>query len=781
MAGSKLKITLITILLPIINNVTAQNTFSGRVLDETKNPIPYANIVLYALPDTTFIEGTVSNPEGDFLLKTNKSGDLIKISYIGYKTLTIASLEFSPGDITMLTDDNELGEIEIKALLPKTQLKGTSRFTKIEGTILEKSGTAKDVLEKIPGIINNHNEIEVIGKGKPLIFINGREVYDSKQITRIMSDAVQDIEVIINPGPEYPADAKSVVKITTRKRQGDGLGFDTEIHHSQEINYGLPNPGAALNGNFRHNNLDIFAGIDFQHNHERDYAVPIQNTYTSKHYYQISNDNYETKNNVLNTTLGTNYQIGKNHFIGTKLELQKDLNNNVNDDFSSTVSIDNIVSDNLTTIQNDNEKPQSSRINLYYNATPGKWNIDLNLDNYNYKNSKTSKNNETSNSKNEIIESESKTFNNILAAKLILSYPLWNGSLSIGTELTNTNRNSKYQTNYLQLPESDSKVNDNTMSYFFDYEYNINEKTTAEIGLRYEKTNYNYNDYQSNDDKIIYKNDYLYPSASFTTNLFDKIDISLAYSIKTKRPDYTNLDNTVNYINRYTFQSGNAKLKNAIYRELSLNLASGFFNFSTSFEHTHNEFSQWGTPYNNEGTVMMQAVNFNHPVKLLSAFANFNPTFGAYTMDWTAGISKQWLKLKLTTPEGELEKEFNKPIFIASLNNSLAYNNGWQFDADFNLLSKGNTINWEILNNYSNMDISVQKSLLNNALRIKLSYENLLGTYKNEVLLNCGMYQLIQYERGYKTRIMISLRYIFNHDGNRYKGTGAGDETIDRI
>ena len=153
MADSKLKITLITILLPIINNVTAQNTFSGRVLDETKNPIPYANIVLYALPDTTFIEGTVSNPEGDFLLKTNKSGDLIKISYIGYKTLTIASSEFSPGDITMLTDDNELGEIEIKALLPKTQLKGTSRFTKIEGTILEKSGTAKDVLSKVPGII----------------------------------------------------------------------------------------------------------------------------------------------------------------------------------------------------------------------------------------------------------------------------------------------------------------------------------------------------------------------------------------------------------------------------------------------------------------------------------------------------------------------------------------------------------------------------------------------------------------------------------------------------
>ena len=41
----------------------------------------------------------------------------------------------------------------------------------------------------------------------------------------------------------------------------------------------------------------------------------------------------------------------------------------------------------------------------------------------------------------------------------------------------------------------------------------------------------------------------------------DKVQLSLNYTGKTKRPNYGDLDGTIDYINRYTLQGGNPYLK----------------------------------------------------------------------------------------------------------------------------------------------------------------------------------------------------------------------------
>ena len=39
----------------------AQVTVTGKVIDEQQQPVPYANIVLLSLPDSTFVAGSISN------------------------------------------------------------------------------------------------------------------------------------------------------------------------------------------------------------------------------------------------------------------------------------------------------------------------------------------------------------------------------------------------------------------------------------------------------------------------------------------------------------------------------------------------------------------------------------------------------------------------------------------------------------------------------------------------------------------------------------------------
>ena len=58
----------------------------GRVVDERGNPIEFANIAL--LQQEAFINGGVSNENGDFVIPCKAQQITLKVSYVGYKTVT---------------------------------------------------------------------------------------------------------------------------------------------------------------------------------------------------------------------------------------------------------------------------------------------------------------------------------------------------------------------------------------------------------------------------------------------------------------------------------------------------------------------------------------------------------------------------------------------------------------------------------------------------------------------------------------------------------------------
>ncbi|MDR2928932.1 MAG: carboxypeptidase-like regulatory domain-containing protein, partial [Cytophagaceae bacterium] len=90
----KKAIATLHLLLWGICSVFAQNSqtpsISGKLLDnENKEPIEFASVALYGLPDTTLITGVISNAEGIFSFTEIPQGDyLIKSNFVGYETLT---------------------------------------------------------------------------------------------------------------------------------------------------------------------------------------------------------------------------------------------------------------------------------------------------------------------------------------------------------------------------------------------------------------------------------------------------------------------------------------------------------------------------------------------------------------------------------------------------------------------------------------------------------------------------------------------------------------------
>ena len=108
-----------TLMMTLLAVATAvAGTFTGRVVDETQAPIPFANVVLLNSSDSAFVAGTTTDTDGHFALTGNTARPLIKITYLGYKTLVLHAAGGDLGTIALEPEATMLGEVVVKGQRP---------------------------------------------------------------------------------------------------------------------------------------------------------------------------------------------------------------------------------------------------------------------------------------------------------------------------------------------------------------------------------------------------------------------------------------------------------------------------------------------------------------------------------------------------------------------------------------------------------------------------------------------------------------------------------------
>lgn len=119
-------------------------------------------------------------------------------------------------DSTKVDKNYALKGIEIKGQRQTTRQKDDALVTDIAHSVLKDAGTAEDVLSHLPGIQQNEDKsFTVVGKGSPLIYINGRQVRDLSELDRLQSKDIKSVELVRNPGSRYDATVKAVIRINT--------------------------------------------------------------------------------------------------------------------------------------------------------------------------------------------------------------------------------------------------------------------------------------------------------------------------------------------------------------------------------------------------------------------------------------------------------------------------------------------------------------------------------------------------------------------------------------
>ena len=328
-------------------------------------------------------------------------------------------------------------------------------------------------------------------------------------------------------------------------------------------------------------------------------------------------------------------------------------------------------------------------------------------------------------------------------------------------------------------------MKEDNIAGFASYGFYLPKVGQISAGVRYEHVNYIYQDALAPQNNIDRSYGNWFPTLSYA-NVFGPVQLLVNYSAKTLRPGFSQLSSAIRYNSRYLWQSGNAALQPQINNDLSLTAVWNFITAGVSYSRVDNAIVTWSFPYNDEGVMLVQPRNLDVPYRNLSAYVNLTPTIGPLSLNYTFVAQPQWLNITApdpSQPTGYRETSFNdKPLFVAQMFNTLRLKGGWQLELGGVVYSRGYTQNIYLTNVYFDLTAAVQKSLLKDgSLVLRLEGADLAGMAHNDVATDFGNYKVWQTNIMNTQRIKFTIRYSFNTAQSKYKGTGAGSDTKDRM
>ena len=772
------KRTLITFLcFSAITPMMAQD-IKGKIVDEKGEPLAFANVVLLNRQDSAFVKGVVSSEDGHFAIDSACNNGIIKVTSVGYKTAWKDCTGENAGMIKMVADSKMLGEVVVKSSLPKTILKSGGMTTTVAGSVLEKAGTMEHLLDRIPNVSAQNGNIKVFGRGEPIIYINGRQMRDRSELDRLSSDNIKSVEVIANPGARYAASTKAVIRITTKKIRGDGFGFDatTEGAYDEKKNTG---GYARLNLYYRRNGLELGAYAYSSKQSSPDEKDLQQMTYLDKTLNQQDRTRWKNKTETFSSRLNASYQFDDNNSLGASISFLRNPKLQTDGKTEGSVLRDEVLTETNTSIRSEFGQNSNWSSNVYYVGKVGKLGIDFNTDWFwskgNNKNSIDEHYQEVNSEiQNQLVSSTTSKYNRLIASKMVLSYPLLGGDLSVGGEYSFTNRN----TNYAIIPNTladnvRDRIKEGMASAFVTYNRDFG-KLNMEAGLRYENVDFKYYDdgyYMAEQSKTYGE---WFPSLSLSMPI-GNVQMQLSYAADINRPNYWVLRSGVQYSNHYTYETGNPFLVSEISRNISYDLAYKWLTFNLTYEHVSDPIYQTVEIYKDNATIGLMRMINGKSYNNVTSTLNLQPTFGIWHPMLSAMVEKQWFELQ--TRDGQY---LNKPVAMFRFNNT--FDTKWaMFSVMMTYITKGYEENHYIYKPMFNTDLSIYKGFMKDCLTFQLYVNDVFGTNDSHIIGKYGKLKETVFDEFSTSKISLTVRYKFNTTRSKYKGTGAGDSQKNRM
>ena len=729
---------------------------------------------LLAPKDSAFITGGVSNENGDFVVPCQPQQLIVKLTYVGYKTVTRNAPVGRLGTIAMQPESYLMQGVTVKGEVPQYKMTSGGMTVEVQHSLLHDIGTADDVLSMMPMVQGRDGKFEVLAKGEPEIYINNKKVNNAQELKQLKSLDIKSVDIITAPGAQYNAEVNAVIRIKTLKTQGDGLSVMATMDTRQ--NNKLSNYD-DLTVKYRQGGLEAFANVALDNGH-------YSNDQDLDQELHISKDMFNCNADVLLRSCWTNflynagisYDFNTDHSLGLSFSSQYLLDNRYFSDMRQHYLKNGAFYGDvhLKTDINEKDKPVWE-LNAYYVGKVGKLGVDLNATMLRRESEDHIIGHETSKELGDrTITTHSNEDRRMVAGKLVLTYPIWKGMLSGGSEITSTESHGRNQNDEQIIPTADNEMDEKNIAGFAQYELQLGQ-WRLNAGLRYEHVSTDYSSFGIKQPEPSRTYNDWFPNLSVVWQK-GKWGAQLSYGKRITRPPYNMLSSIVIYDSRMLYEGGNPLLRPSVRQSIDFNLTYSWLNFMAGFTRENDIFTHVGNVYDEEKEIgIFQPDNFDHQNRVYATLVA-SPKLGF----WQPSATLHYYQQMFDAEKYGAPKKLNKPEFSFDLKSWFVF--GETTKALLQVSYTGSN-HWAFMHRGSNFEVNarLQKSFLQGRLTGTLYVNDIFRTARTKVTTYYAIGKTAQDVYTYTQCVGVTLNYNFNATRSKYKGTGAGNEEKTRL
>lgn len=592
---------LLNIVLLFSSFAWSQNSIEGRVVGKENN-VSFVNIIIFQAIDSSLVKGNISDENGTYSFDNIEDGRyFITASMVGFINVSTEVFELK-NQMTLQMADIVFGEqivldeVVLNVEKPLYEQKVDRMVINVQSSILSAGSTALQVLERSPGVSINrqNNNISLIGKSGVSIMINGKISYlPQASIVQLLegmsSDNIETIELITTPPSNLDAEGNAgFINIVLKERTDFGF------NGSYSLSGGAGNGAITndnINFNYRKNKINVFGNYSFLYQTQGQ-IFTFSRTYMDKDSDTINLSTISDRDPIQrnhNARIGMDYQINDKTVLGIIVS-----------GYDNKWTMDAITNSETATSNSSSaysevfskERNQwsniSSNLNIKHNFKENAFfSFDFDYLHYENENPTNYVTNYYDSDGNlideELTNSDKSTPINISVISGDYSNQI-SDNLKIEAGLKGAFANFENDVvvayfdgqDFIEDPVLTNKsiLDERILAAYSSVDYKISAKLNTKIGLRYEHTD---SKLVTDKEGAVVDRSYgeIFPSAFFTYNVNDSLNMNVSYSRRITRPTFNEMAPFVIFFDPNTFFAGNPAIQPAI---------SNSFKFGTNYK-----------------------------------------------------------------------------------------------------------------------------------------------------------------------------------------------------
>ena len=682
--------------------------------------------------------------------------------YVGFADHTSDVFALGAGETKVLpavTLDNQaenLAEVTVKAKRPIIEVKADKTILNVEGTISASGENALQLMRKAPGVVvDNNDNILLQGKAGVRIYIDGKPSPLSaadlaSYLQGIPSASIDAIEVITNPSSKYDAEGNAGI-INIRLKKDKSLGTNATINAGLSVGQHFSHD-AGIQFNYRQRKLNVFGNYNYN-NHEGEQFYNFRRTIIPFFFDQQSG--HISDNTSHNIKTGLDFFLDDKNTIGVLIHgSQADGNNTgysnslIYFDKENDVPDQRLVAQNLSTSERSN---YNVNLNYVYDNKKGQTiNFDADYGQFIRSNNSLQPNTYYNPANDSILNAlkymnDSETAIDIYTVKVDVEQPVGKATLGYGAKYAQVKTDNRFF--FYDITSTGEQIldPDRTNSFFYDEQVSAGyvnfsrayKKWSYQLGLRGEHTHStgqltSLKDPKGKPNKRTYFD--FFPSGGVTYNVDQKNTMRITYSRRLTRPNYQNLNPFEFKLDELTFRRGNPFLSAQYTHNIQLGHTFNYrLNTTLSYSHTTDFMTNiTDTAGINQAFIIWENLADQ---KVWNLSVSYPFRLGE---KWSVFVNGGATHLQNTSIADDDRFTAGKEIDIAVQFFNIYAQSTYQLPANFTLELSGYYTSPSIwggnfkTQEYWNVDFGVQKTFLDNRLRIKAGISDIFKSQEWE-------------------------------------------------